>query len=84
MNHVSVLFCYNLQAPGSGGFVGCVRDLRLNEAPAGSPAHSQGTVPCFQDPLQPGAYFSGQGGNMAIGDYQRSSSVVVPVRVGPC
>uniref|UniRef100_A0A671Z1U8 Laminin subunit alpha-5 n=1 Tax=Sparus aurata TaxID=8175 RepID=A0A671Z1U8_SPAAU len=55
MNHVSVLFCYNLQAPGSGGFVGCVRDLTLNEAPAGSPAHSQGTVPCFQDPLQPGA-----------------------------
>ncbi|XP_036961278.1 laminin subunit alpha-5 isoform X1 [Acanthopagrus latus] len=56
----------SLTAPGSGGFVGCVRDLTLNEAPAGSPAHSQGTVPCFQDPLQPGAYFSGQGGNMAI------------------
>ncbi|XP_073325739.1 laminin subunit alpha-5 [Pagrus major] len=56
----------SLTAPGSGGFVGCVRDLTLNEAPAGSPAHSQGTVPCFQDPLQPGAYFSGQGGNIAI------------------
>ncbi|KAL7397953.1 hypothetical protein ABVT39_002224 [Epinephelus coioides] len=55
-----------LTAPGSGGFVGCVRDLRLNEAPAGSPTHSQGTVPCFQDPLQPGAYFSGQGGHIAI------------------
>uniref|UniRef100_A0A671Z2E7 Laminin, alpha 5 n=1 Tax=Sparus aurata TaxID=8175 RepID=A0A671Z2E7_SPAAU len=66
----------SLTAPGSGGFVGCVRDLTLNEAPAGSPAHSQGTVPCFQDPLQPGAYFSGQGGNMAIGDYHRSSSVL--------
>ncbi|XP_049919958.1 laminin subunit alpha-5 isoform X1 [Epinephelus moara] len=55
-----------LTAPGSGGFVGCVRDLTLNEAPAGSPTHSQGTVPCFQDPLQPGAYFSGQGGHIAI------------------
>nr|XP_020464725.1 laminin subunit alpha-5 [Monopterus albus] len=56
----------SLMAPGSGGFVGCVRDLTLNESPAGSPAYSQGTVPCFQTPLQPGAYFSGQGGHMAI------------------
>lgn len=64
----------SLQAPASGGFVGCVRDLTLNEAPAGNPAHSQGTVPCFQDPLQPGAYFSGRGGHMAIGGYRHSSS----------
>ncbi|XP_070695085.1 laminin subunit alpha-5 [Pempheris klunzingeri] len=56
----------SLMAPGSGGFVGCVKDLMLGEAPAGSPAHSQGAVPCFQDPLQPGAYFSGQGGHIAI------------------
>ncbi|KAM3872260.1 laminin subunit alpha-5 [Diretmus argenteus] len=55
-----------LTAPGSGGFVGCVRDLKLNEAPAGSPSHSQGAVPCFQHPLQPGAYFSSQGGHIAI------------------
>uniref|UniRef100_A0A7N8WL84 Laminin, alpha 5 n=1 Tax=Mastacembelus armatus TaxID=205130 RepID=A0A7N8WL84_9TELE len=33
------------------------------------PAYSQGTVPCFQNPLQPGAYFSGQGGYMTIGCY---------------
>ncbi|XP_029282017.1 laminin subunit alpha-5-like [Cottoperca gobio] len=56
----------SMTAPGSGGFVGCVRELTLNEAPAGNPAHSQGTVPCFQNPLQPGAYFSGQGGHIAI------------------
>uniref|UniRef100_A0A8D3ECX5 Laminin subunit alpha 3 n=1 Tax=Scophthalmus maximus TaxID=52904 RepID=A0A8D3ECX5_SCOMX len=55
--------------PGSGGFTGCVKDLTLNEVPAGSPAHSQGTVPCFLNPLQPGAYFSGQGGHIAIGSY---------------
>uniref|UniRef100_A0A8C9YW11 Laminin, alpha 5 n=1 Tax=Sander lucioperca TaxID=283035 RepID=A0A8C9YW11_SANLU len=60
-------------APGSGGFIGCVRDLTLNQAPAGSPAHSKGTVPCFQNPLQPGAYFSGQGGHIAIGTYPHSS-----------
>ncbi|KAK1898797.1 Laminin subunit alpha-5 [Dissostichus eleginoides] len=53
-------------APGSGGFVGCVRDLTLNEAPAGNPTYSEGTVPCFQNPLQPGAYFSGQGGHIFI------------------
>uniref|UniRef100_A0A3Q1JX64 Laminin subunit alpha-5 n=1 Tax=Anabas testudineus TaxID=64144 RepID=A0A3Q1JX64_ANATE len=53
-------------APGSAGFVGCVRDLMLNEAPVGNPAYSQGTVPCFQKLLQPAAYFSGQGGHMAI------------------
>lgn len=63
------------QAVASGGFVGCVRDLTLNKAPAGSPAHSQGTVPCFQDPLQPGAYFSGRGGHMTIGGYRHSSFV---------
>ncbi|TKS76509.1 Laminin subunit alpha-4 [Collichthys lucidus] len=56
----------SLTVPGSGGFVGCVRDLTLNEAPAGNPAHSQGAVPCFQNPLQPGAYFSGQGGRVTI------------------
>ncbi|XP_058499238.1 laminin subunit alpha-5 isoform X1 [Solea solea] len=55
-----------LKAPGSSGFIGCVKDLKLNEAPAGSPSHSQGTVPCFQNPLQPGVYFSGQGGHIAI------------------
>ncbi|KAM4563209.1 laminin subunit alpha-5 isoform 2-T2 [Odontesthes bonariensis] len=56
----------SLMTPGSGGFIGCVRDLTVNDAPAGTPAHSQGTVPCFQNPLQPGAYFSGQGGHIAI------------------
>ncbi|XP_034550802.1 laminin subunit alpha-5 [Notolabrus celidotus] len=56
----------SLTAPGSGGFVGCVKDLTLNQAPAGNPVHSQGTVPCFQNPLQPGAYFSGQGGHLTI------------------
>uniref|UniRef100_A0AAQ6AMH3 Laminin subunit alpha-5 n=1 Tax=Amphiprion ocellaris TaxID=80972 RepID=A0AAQ6AMH3_AMPOC len=54
------------RAPGTGGFIGCVKDLTLNDAPAGSPTHSQGTVPCFQNPLYPGAYFSGQGGHIAI------------------
>lgn len=55
-----------LAAPGSSGFMGCVKDLKVNEAPAGRPTHSQGTVPCFQQPLQLGAYFSGQGGHIAI------------------
>ncbi|XP_030589628.1 laminin subunit alpha-5 isoform X2 [Archocentrus centrarchus] len=56
----------HLTGPGSAGFVGCIRDLTLNEAPAGKPAHSQGAVPCFVTPLQPGAYFSGRGGHVVI------------------
>ncbi|XP_045065442.1 laminin subunit alpha-5 isoform X2 [Coregonus clupeaformis] len=55
-----------LSVPGPGGFVGCVRDLRLNEESPASPSTSLGVVPCFQTTLQPGAYFSSQGGHMAI------------------
>ncbi|XP_028307698.1 laminin subunit alpha-5 isoform X2 [Gouania willdenowi] len=57
-----------LRVAGSRGFIGCVKELKINEAPAGSPAHSQGTAPCFQNSLQPGAFFTGQGGNIAIYD----------------
>ncbi|KAM9752098.1 laminin subunit alpha-5 isoform 2-T2 [Menidia menidia] len=56
----------SLKVPGSGGFTGCVRDLKVKEVPAGNPSHSQGTVPCFHSPLLPGAYFSGRGGHIAI------------------
>uniref|UniRef100_A0A4W5QX50 Laminin G domain-containing protein n=1 Tax=Hucho hucho TaxID=62062 RepID=A0A4W5QX50_9TELE len=55
-----------LTVPGPGGFVGCVRDLELNEESIANPATSLGVVPCFQTTLQPGAYFSSQGGHMAI------------------
>ena len=57
-----------LKAPGAGGMVGCVRGLKLNEVPAGSPSHSQGAAPCFLSLLHPGAYFSREGGHIAIGD----------------
>ncbi|KAJ3586856.1 hypothetical protein NHX12_013248, partial [Muraenolepis orangiensis] len=55
-------------APGADGLVGCVRDLKLNEVPAGTPSHSQGAAPCFHSLLHPGAYFSGEGGHIAIDD----------------
>lgn len=56
-----------LQGQGlASSFVGCVRDLTLNEQPAGSPVYSQGVAPCFQNILQPGAYFSSLGGHLAI------------------
>ncbi|KAM6924368.1 laminin subunit alpha-5 [Xenentodon cancila] len=58
----------SVMAPRSNGFRGCVRDLKLNDIPAGHPAHSQGTMPCFTNPLQPGAYFSGQGGHITVGN----------------
>ncbi|XP_029011451.1 laminin subunit alpha-5 isoform X2 [Betta splendens] len=54
------------QAPGSGGFVGCIRNLTLNKDLAGVPDYSQGTVPCYRSPLQPGVYFAAHGGIIAI------------------
>ncbi|CAL8253378.1 unnamed protein product [Arctogadus glacialis] len=57
-----------LLAPGAGGMVGCVRGLKLNEVPAGTPSHSQGAAPCFLSLLHPGAYFSREGGHIAIDD----------------
>ncbi|XP_056106000.1 laminin subunit alpha-5 isoform X1 [Rhinichthys klamathensis goyatoka] len=48
------------------GFVGCVRDLKLNELPAQSPSHSVGVTSCYQQPLQPGVHFSSQGGYLTI------------------
>nr|XP_009294934.1 laminin subunit alpha-5 isoform X1 [Danio rerio] len=48
------------------GFVGCVRDLKLNEVSLQSPSVSVGVTPCYQQPLQPGAHFSSRGGFMTI------------------
>lgn len=48
------------------GFVGCIRDLKVSEVLL-SPAYSVGVVPCYQEPLQPGVYFSSHGGHIAIG-----------------
>ncbi|KAJ8257343.1 hypothetical protein GJAV_G00184600 [Gymnothorax javanicus] len=52
----------------AGGFAGCIRDVRLNEEPLGSPSQARGVVPCFQGGLQPGVYFSSQGGHISIDD----------------
>ncbi|XP_072512537.1 laminin subunit alpha-5 isoform X2 [Salminus brasiliensis] len=47
------------------GFVGCIRDVKLNEELL-VPSRSMGVVPCYQEPLQPGVYFSTQGGHISI------------------
>ncbi|XP_066526408.1 laminin subunit alpha-5 isoform X2 [Hoplias malabaricus] len=47
------------------GFVGCIRGVKLNEVLL-SPSLSVGVVPCYREPLQPGVYFSAQGGQIAI------------------
>ncbi|TUI56729.1 Laminin subunit alpha-5 [Bagarius yarrelli] len=47
------------------GFVGCIRDLKVSEITL-KPSHSVGVVPCYQEPLQPGVYFSSQGGHIAV------------------
>ncbi|XP_018593227.2 laminin subunit alpha-5 isoform X1 [Scleropages formosus] len=53
---------------GPGGFVGCIRDVKLNEEPLQTPSHSLGVVPCFREDLQPGVYFSNLGGHLSIDD----------------
>ncbi|XP_037833033.1 laminin subunit alpha-5 isoform X1 [Kryptolebias marmoratus] len=69
---------------GVDAFIGCVRDLTLNRVPAGVPAHSQGTVPCYQSPLLPGAYFSGQGGHLETDEFLvLSQDVEVQLEVRP-
>ncbi|XP_015822830.1 laminin subunit alpha-5 isoform X1 [Nothobranchius furzeri] len=69
---------------GCVGFVGCVKDLMLNKDPAGSPTHSQGTVPCFQKSLQPGTYFSGPGGHMELDELlDLSQNLEIQLEVRP-
>ncbi|XP_072557894.1 laminin subunit alpha-5 isoform X1 [Paramormyrops kingsleyae] len=53
-------------APGSAGFAGCVRDVKLKEEPLGAPSRSVGVVPCFQGAQQPGLYISSQGGHVSV------------------
>ncbi|KAL4655456.1 laminin subunit alpha-5 isoform X1 [Arapaima gigas] len=57
--------------PRLGGFVGCIRDVKLNKKPLQTPSHSLGVVPCFQQHLQPGVYFSSLGGHISIDDTLR-------------
>ncbi|XP_076132765.1 laminin subunit alpha-5 isoform X1 [Alosa pseudoharengus] len=52
--------------PGPEGFVGCVRELKVNEQVLERPNESVGVVPCYLEPLQPGVYFSTEGGSMLI------------------
>ncbi|TRY84024.1 hypothetical protein DNTS_013565, partial [Danionella cerebrum] len=50
----------------TAGFTGCVKDLKVNEERLQTPSHSVGVTPCSQQPLQPGVYFSSQGGFLTI------------------
>uniref|UniRef100_A0A4W5JD38 Laminin G domain-containing protein n=1 Tax=Hucho hucho TaxID=62062 RepID=A0A4W5JD38_9TELE len=72
-----------LSMPGPGGFVGCVKDLELNEESQASPSTSLGVVPCFQTTLQPGAYFSSQGGRMSIESLMLGRDLEVQLEVRP-
>uniref|UniRef100_A0A671KLI3 Laminin subunit alpha-5-like n=1 Tax=Sinocyclocheilus anshuiensis TaxID=1608454 RepID=A0A671KLI3_9TELE len=64
-----IVFVYRVVTISAfAGFIGCVRDLNLNEVLSQSPSHSVGVTPCYQQPLQPGVYFSSQGGYLTIGE----------------
>ncbi|XP_057219104.1 laminin subunit alpha-5 isoform X1 [Triplophysa rosa] len=66
------------------GFIGCVRDVKLNEVELQSPSRSVGAIPCFQQPLQqPAVYFSSHGGYLTIDEslvLDRDLEILLEVR----
>lgn len=53
--------------PVSTGFSGCVRRLRLDGQPLGTPTRIVGVTPCTSGPLEQGLFFPGSGGVVSIG-----------------
>ncbi|KAM3866222.1 laminin subunit alpha-3-like [Diretmus argenteus] len=51
---------------------GCVRSFKMNGTPMSEPTTNRGAGPCFEGPIQSGAYFSGKGAHVVINE----SSVV--------
>lgn len=50
------------------GVVGCVRNFRMNGSAMAAPAVNRGVGQCFEGQMESGAYFSGQGAHVIIGE----------------
>lgn len=50
------------------GVVGCVRNFRMNGSVMLTPAVNHGVGQCFEGQMESGAYFSGQGAHVIIGE----------------
>ncbi|XP_058990727.1 laminin subunit alpha-5 isoform X1 [Mustela lutreola] len=53
-------------ATGSSSFSGCVRRLRLDGRPLGTPTRAVGVTPCFSGPLEKGLFFADSGGVVTL------------------
>ncbi|XP_051943762.1 laminin subunit alpha-3 isoform X3 [Hippocampus zosterae] len=47
---------------------GCVRQFKMNGAAMLNPSTNHGAGPCFEGPIQRGAYFSGNGAHVVVND----------------
>ncbi|KAJ8372354.1 hypothetical protein AAFF_G00290230 [Aldrovandia affinis] len=52
----------------SESVIGCVRNFKMNSQPMTKPTTNHGAAPCFDGPMESGAYFSGNGGYAVIED----------------
>ncbi|XP_066558405.1 laminin subunit alpha-5 isoform X2 [Amia ocellicauda] len=50
------------------GFVGCIRDMKMDGHALGPPSAMLGVVPCYEKSLQPGVYFTKEGGHLTLDD----------------
>ncbi|KAG9356120.1 hypothetical protein JZ751_000964 [Albula glossodonta] len=51
--------------PGES-LIGCVRNFKMNGQPMAEPTANHGVAPCFDGPMESGAYFSGNGSYAVI------------------
>lgn len=47
--------------------IGCIRNVRFNNVLIGEPAVNHGGAPCFDGAVEEGAYFTGGGSHMILG-----------------
>ncbi|XP_039591850.1 laminin subunit alpha-5 isoform X1 [Polypterus senegalus] len=50
------------------GFVGCIKNVKLDRKPLGAPARTFGVVHCFESSLESGVYFAAEGGHLTLGN----------------
>ncbi|MEE6464203.1 hypothetical protein FKM82_006212 [Ascaphus truei] len=48
------------------GFVGCLRDVKMNGSPLGSPSRTFGVTPCFDGSFETGVFFAKEAGHLVI------------------
>jgi hypothetical protein len=60
--------CFSLQKIATVGFVGCIRNFKINGNLFGPPSRSFGTRPCYPN-VEIGAFFGAAGGYLVVRKY---------------